>query len=54
MNFRLEEEEQSRQKLQLEKVAADSKLKKLEEDLAVFEDTNMKVKFSLKKTNNYN
>ena len=41
--FRLEEEEQARQKLQLEKVAGDSKLKKLEEDLAIFEDTNMKV-----------
>lgn len=42
---RLEEEEQARQKLQLEKVAADSKLKKMEEDLAIVDDTNMKVRF---------
>ena len=34
-NFRLEDEEQARQKLQLEKVSAESKIKKLEEDLAV-------------------
>ena len=40
---RLEEEEQARQKFQLEKVTADSKIKKLEEDLALYEDTNMKV-----------
>jgi myosin protein heavy chain len=40
---RLEQEEQARQKLQLEKVASDGKLKKLEESLAVFEDTNNKV-----------
>ena len=40
---RLEEEEQARQKLQLERVAADGKLKKLEETLAVQEDTNNKV-----------
>ena len=41
--FRLEEEEQSRQKLQLDKVTADNKIKKLEETLAVQEDTNSKV-----------
>ena len=40
---RLEEEEQARQKLQLEKVAADSKLKKMEEDLALNEDSNSKL-----------
>lgn len=40
---RLEEEEQSRQKLQLEKVSAESKIKKLEEDLAVQDDTNQKL-----------
>ena len=40
---RLEEEEQGRQKLQLEKVAADGKLKKLEEDLALNEDSNSKL-----------
>ena len=40
---RLEEEEQARQKLQLEKVAADGKLKKMEEDLALNEDTNAKL-----------
>ncbi|GAB6031166.1 MHC class II transactivator [Chamberlinius hualienensis] len=33
----------ARQKLQLEKVQTDSKLKKLEEDLAIFEDTNQKL-----------
>lgn len=42
-DFRLEEEEQSRQKLQLEKVSAESKIKKLEEDLAVQDDTNQKL-----------
>ena len=42
-DFRLEEEEQARQKLQLEKVAGDSKLKKLEENVALFEDSNAKV-----------
>ena len=41
--FRLEEEEQSRQKLQLEKVAGDSKLKKMEEDVAILDDQNLKV-----------
>lgn len=41
--FRLEEEEQARQKLQLEKVAAESKMKKLEEDLAINEDSNQKL-----------
>ena len=41
---RLEEEEQARQKLQLERVAADGKLKKLEENLAMQEDTNNKVR----------
>jgi hypothetical protein len=40
---RLEAEEQARQKLQLEKVAADAKIKKLEENLAVNEDANIKV-----------
>ncbi len=44
--YRLEEEEQARQKLQLEKVAADSKIKKLDEDLAIQEDTNIKVSSS--------
>ena len=40
---RLEEEEQQRQKLQLEKVAADSKIKSFEEKIAVQEDQNQKV-----------
>jgi len=40
---RLEQEEQARQKLQLEKVAVDGKLKKLEESAAVHEDNNNKV-----------
>jgi len=43
VSVRLEQEEQARQKLQLEKVASDGKLKKLEESVAVFEDTNNKV-----------
>jgi len=43
MTCRLEQEEQARQKLQLEKVAVDGKLKKLEEAVAVHEDTNNKV-----------
>jgi len=43
---RLETEEQSRQKLQLEKVAAESKIKKLEETLALNEDTSAKVSVS--------
>jgi len=40
---RLETEEQARQKLQLDKVAAESRIKKLEETLAVNEDTSAKV-----------
>lgn len=39
----LEEEEAARQKLQLERVQCDAKLKKLEEDLALSEDTNQKL-----------
>jgi myosin protein heavy chain len=39
----LEEEEQARQKLQLEKVSVDSKAKKIDEALAVAEDSNAKV-----------
>jgi myosin protein heavy chain len=42
-DLRLEEEEQARQKLQLEKVMADGKLKKLEEDLAIQDDSNQKL-----------
>jgi len=41
--YRLEMEEQARQKLQLEKVGAESKIKKLQETLAVNEDANAKV-----------
>jgi len=41
--YRLEMEEQARQKLQLDKVAAESKIKKLEETQAVNEDTSAKV-----------
>ena len=40
---RLEEEERSRQKLQLDRVAADGKLKKMDESLAMMEDANAKV-----------
>jgi len=36
-------EEQTRQKLQLDKVAAESKIKKLEETLALNEDSSAKV-----------
>jgi len=36
-------EEQARQKMQLDKVAAESKIKKLEETLAANEDTSAKV-----------
>ena len=43
LSVRLEQEEQARQKLQLEKVASDGKMKKLEETVAIFEDTNNKV-----------
>ena len=39
----LEEEEAARQKLQLERVQCDAKLKKLEEDLALSDDTNQKL-----------
>lgn len=39
----LEEEEAARQKLQLERVQCDSKIKKLEEDFALSEDTNQKL-----------
>ena len=45
VTHRLEMEEQARQKLQLDKVAAESKIKKLEETLAVNEDTSAKVSF---------
>jgi myosin protein heavy chain len=40
----LEEEEGARQKLQLEKVQCDAKIKKLEEEYALSEDTNQKVR----------
>uniref|UniRef100_A0A8D2PGA6 Myosin heavy chain 11 n=1 Tax=Zosterops lateralis melanops TaxID=1220523 RepID=A0A8D2PGA6_ZOSLA len=39
----LEEEEAARQKLQLEKVAADSKIKKMEDDILIMEDQNNKL-----------
>lgn len=39
----LEEEEAARQKLQLERVQCDSKIKKLEEDVALSDDTNQKL-----------
>lgn len=40
---RLEEEESARQKLQLEKVSVDAKIKKLEEDIAIQDDSNQKL-----------
>lgn len=39
----LEEEESTRQKLQLEKVTTEAKLKKLEEHMIVLEDQNLKL-----------
>lgn len=39
----LEEEEAARQKLQLEKVTVEAKIKKQEEDLTLMEDSNSKV-----------
>lgn len=42
-NYRLEEEEQCRQKLQLEKMAAESKMKSFGEDIALKDDTNEKL-----------
>ena len=39
----LEEEEAARQKLQLEKVTIEAKIKKQEEDLTLLEDSNSKV-----------
>ena len=40
--LRLKQEEQAREKLQLEKVVIDGKMKKLEETIGVKEDTNTK------------
>ena len=40
---RLDEEEATRQKLQLEKVQCEAKVKKYEDDLSLLEDTNSKV-----------
>lgn len=39
----MEEEEDARQKLQLEKVTCDGKIKKLEDDILVMEDQNNKL-----------
>lgn len=39
----LEEEEAARQKLQLEKVTTEAKLKKMEEDILLLEDQNAKL-----------
>lgn len=38
----MDEEEAARQKLQLEKVTAEAKIKKMEEDLLLLEDQNSK------------
>lgn len=43
MEEQLEEEESARQKLQLEKVTTEAKLKKLEEDQIILEDQNCKL-----------
>lgn len=39
----LDQEEAARQKLQLEKVTMDSKLKKIEEDIMILDDQNAKL-----------
>ena len=41
--YRLEQEEQARQKLQLEKVTSEAKIKKLEEACVLQDDANNKV-----------
>lgn len=43
MEKRLAEEEDAKQKLQLEKVSADGKIKKLEDDILIMEDQNNKL-----------
>lgn len=43
MEDQLEEEEAARQKLQLEKVTAEGKIKKMEDDILVMEDQNNKL-----------
>lgn len=43
MEAHLAEEEDARQKLQLEKVAVEGKVKKLEEDVLLMEDQNNKL-----------
>lgn len=43
MEEHLEEEEDARQKLQLEKVTSEGKVKKLEDDILVMEDHNNKL-----------
>lgn len=43
MEAHLSEEEDSRQKLQLEKVTVEGKVKKLEEDVLIMEDQNNKL-----------
>lgn len=51
----LEEEEDARQKLQLEKVTCEGKIKKLEDDILVMEDHNNKLlKVSFKNSNCFN
>lgn len=42
MEEQLDEEEATRQKLQLEKVTTESKMKKMEEDVLLLEDQNSK------------
>ena len=42
MEEQLDEEEAARQKLQLDKVTAEAKIKKMEEDILLLEDQNSK------------
>lgn len=48
MDARIAEEEDARQKLQLEKVSVEGKVKKLEEDVLLMEDQNNKLQKVLK------
>lgn len=53
MEQQLDEEEAARQKLQLEKVTMEAKMKKIEEDVMVLDDQNNKLnKVKMKTTTN--
>lgn len=55
MEEQLDEEEATRQKLQLEKVTTEAKMKKLEEDVLLLEDQNSKyIKVKGRRPHSYN